>query len=114
MYSANHICEMVEFLIYNIFVKFWGRPFRQVIGIAEGTNWAPLLADLFLYSYGSDFLDKKWPQEIARSFNLCFRYIDDLIVFNNKKFWEYVKTTVPSSLMLKRLTSLITWQATWI
>ena len=31
-YSANQICEMVEFLIDNIFVKFRGNLFRQVIG----------------------------------------------------------------------------------
>ena len=27
----------------------------------------------------------------VRSFNLCYRYIDDLIVFNNKKFLDYLK-----------------------
>ena len=48
---------MVEFLIDNIFVKFGGCLFRQVIGILMGTNCAPLLADLFLYSYESKFLD---------------------------------------------------------
>ena len=48
---------MVEFLIDNIFVTFGGCLFRQVIGIPVGTNWAPLLADLFLYSYESEFLD---------------------------------------------------------
>ena len=31
--------------------------FRQVIGIPMGTNCAPLLADLFLYSYENEFLD---------------------------------------------------------
>ena len=30
-------------------------------------------------------------RKLARSFNLCYRYIDDLIVFNNKKFGDYVK-----------------------
>ena len=51
------ICRMVEFLIDNIFVKFGGCLFRQVIGIPVGTNCAPLLADLFLYSYENEFLD---------------------------------------------------------
>ena len=35
---------------------------------------------------------------LARSFNLCYRYIDDLIVFNNKKFGHYVKEIYPSQL----------------
>ena len=33
-----------------------------------------------------------------RSFNLCYRYIDDLIVFNKKKFGDYVKEIYPSQL----------------
>ena len=49
---------MVEFLIDNIFVKLGGCIFCQVIGIPLGMNCAPLLpADLFLYSFESEFLD---------------------------------------------------------
>jgi hypothetical protein len=44
---------MLEFLIDNIFVSFGGTLFQQVVGIPMGTNCAPLLADLFLYSYES-------------------------------------------------------------
>ena len=43
----NQICDMVEFLIDNIFVKFGGDLYRQVIGIPVGTNCAAPLADLF-------------------------------------------------------------------
>ena len=42
---------MLEVLIDNIFVMFDGRVFQQTVGIPMGTNCAPLLADLFLYSY---------------------------------------------------------------
>jgi hypothetical protein len=47
-----------------------------------GTNCAPLLADLFLYSYESEFLqklakDKKIHE--ARAFNFTYRYIDDVL-----------------------------------
>ena len=45
-YNANQICHMVEFLIGNIFVKFGGHLFRQVIGIPMGTN--SLMTSLFL------------------------------------------------------------------
>jgi hypothetical protein len=47
---------MLEFLIDNIFVSFGGILFQQVVGIPIGTNCAPLLADLFVYSYESEFL----------------------------------------------------------
>ena len=75
LYTADQICRMVEFLIDNIFVKFGGCLFRQVIGIPMGTNCAPLLADLFLYSYESEFLDnmiRGGHRKLARSFNLCY------------------------------------------
>ena len=57
MYTADNICKMIEFLIDNIFVQFGGRLFHQIIGIPMATNCAPLLADLFLYSYENEFLD---------------------------------------------------------
>ena len=45
------------------------------------TNFAPLLADLFLYSYEADFVQgilKKNEKKLAPSFNFTFRYIDDV------------------------------------
>ena len=96
-YNANQICHMVEFLIYNIFVKFGGHFFirsfvRDTFSSLE-FQWVltvpPLLPDLFFNSYESGFLDimiRSGDRKLARSFNLCFRYIDDLTVFNNKKF----------------------------
>ena len=96
---------MVEFLIDNIFVKFGGCLFHQVNGIPMRMNCAPLLADLFLYSYESEFLDnmiRGGHRKLARSFNLCYRYTDDLIVFNNKKFGDYVKDIYPSQLTVEK------------
>ena len=46
---------MLEFLVDNIFVVFAGKVFQQIIGIPMGTNCAPLLADIFLYSYEAEF-----------------------------------------------------------
>ena len=80
---------MIEFLIDNIFVQFGGRLFCQMIEIPMGANCAPLLADLFLYSYENEFPDnmiRSGHRRFARSFNLCYRYKDDLIVFNNEVF----------------------------
>ena len=95
---------MIEFLIDSIFVRFGGCLFRQVTGIPMGTNCAPLLADLFLYSYKNEFLDnmiRSGHKRLARSFNLC-GYIDDLIVFNNKKVLDYLKEIYPSQLPVEK------------
>ena len=104
MYTADNICKMIEFLIDNIFVQFGGSLFHQMIGIPMGTNCAPLLADLFLYSYENEFLDnmiRSGHWRLARSSNLCYRCIDDLIVFNNKKFLDYLKEIYQSQLTVE-------------
>ena len=65
-----------------------------MVGIPVITNCAPLLADLFLYSYENEFLDeliKEGKRKLARKFSLSYRYIDDLISFNNKRFKVYMK-----------------------
>ena len=64
-----------------------------MVGIPMGTNWAPLLADLFLYSYKNEFLNKlikEGKRKLARKFNLSYRYIDDLISFNSQRFKEFI------------------------
>jgi hypothetical protein len=72
MFSETDIINMLEFLIDNIFVIFGGRVFQQTVGIPMGTNCVPLLADLFLYSYETDFIQgllNKNGKKLARSFN---------------------------------------------
>ena len=56
-------------------------------------------------SFSSDFLDnmiKRDHRRLARSFNLCCTYMDDLIVFNNKKFLDYLKEIYPSQLTVEK------------
>ena len=70
-----------------------------------GTNCAPLLADLFLYSYENEVSDNmigSGHRRLARSFNVCYRYIDNLIVFNNKKFLDYLKEIYPPQLTVEK------------
>ena len=106
-YTANDICKMIEFLVDNIYVRFGGQLFRQMVGIPIGTNCAPLLADLFLYSYENEFLDKlikEGKRKLARKFNLSYRYIDDLISFNNKRFKEFISDIYPKELTISETT----------
>ena len=104
---GNDICKMIAFLVDNIYVKFGGQLFRQMIGIPMGTNCALLLADLFLYSYEIEFLDKhikEGKRKLARKFNLSCHYIDDLISFNNKKFKEFISDIYPIKLTISETT----------
>jgi hypothetical protein len=64
---------MLEFLIDNSYVGG-----GQVFSIPMGMNCAPLLTDLFLYSYEAEFIQKLQQEKkksLAVAFNLTFRYI---------------------------------------
>ena len=80
MFSETDIINMLDFLIDNIFAIFGGCVFQQIVGISIGTSCAPLLVDLFLYSYEADFIQellKKNEQKLFQSFNFTFHYIDE-------------------------------------
>ena len=47
--------EALAFLLDNIYIRFGSKFYRQLVGIPMGTNCAPLVADLFLLYYESDF-----------------------------------------------------------
>jgi len=67
--------------------------FQHTVGIPMGTSCAPLLADLFIYSYEADFIQgllKKNEKKLARCFNFTFRYIDDVLSLNNSRFGDFV------------------------
>ena len=101
---------MIEFLVDNIYVRFDGQLFRQTVGIPMGTNCAPLLADLLLYSYENEFLDKlvligiEGKRKLVRKFNLSYRYIDDLISFNNKRVNEFISDIYPKEVTISETT----------
>ena len=106
-YTEDTINKMLEFLIDNIFVVFGNIIFQQTIGIPMGTNCAPLLADLFLYSYEAEFMQnlvKSGQKTVAKSFNSTYRYIDDVLSLNNPKFGDYVNAIYPSELEIKDTT----------
>ena len=63
-----------------------------------GTYCAPRLADLFLNSYEADFmadLIRKKEYCLARSFNLSFHYIDNVLSLNNPCFWDLIHRICP-------------------
>jgi hypothetical protein len=78
--------------------------FSTDIGITMDTNCAPLLADLFLYSYDADFIQgllNKNEKKLARSFHFTFRHIDDVLSLNNSRFGDFVDLIYPIELEIK-------------
>ena len=98
---------MLEFLVDNIFVVFAGKVFQQIVGIPMGTNCAPLLADIFLYSYEAEFIQSLLStgrKQLAYRFNFTYRYIDDVLSINNPEFENYLGQMYPDELEIKDTT----------
>ena len=107
---------MLEFLVDNIFVVFGGKVFQQIVGIPMGTNCAPLLADIFLYSYEAEFIQSllsTGKKKLASQFNFTYRYIDDVLSINNPDFANYLGQMYPAELEIKDTTESNT-SASWI
>ena len=74
---------------------------------SNGPNCAPLLADLFLYSYEAEFIQdllKSGHKKLAKQFNFTFRYIDDVLSLNNSRFSDNLHLMYPEELEIKNTT----------
>ena len=105
-WSCQNVCDALTFLLDNIFVRFGTKLYRQVVGIPMGTNCAPLVADLFLFSYERDFMmslsdDKQ--ADVIDAFNTTSRYLDDILNINNVYFDDMVSHIYPSELQQNRI-----------
>ena len=106
-YTEEDIIKMLEFVVDNIFVVFAGKVFHQIIGIPMGTNCAPLLADIFLYSYEAEFIQSllsAGKKRLASHFNFTYRYIDDDLSINYPDFKNYIGQMYPPQLEIKDTT----------
>ena len=55
IWYCQKVCEALTFLLDNIYIRF-GFKYRKIVGIPMDTNFAPFVADVFLYCYGRDFM----------------------------------------------------------
>jgi hypothetical protein len=102
---------MLDFLIDNIYVVVGGHIFQQSVGIPMGMNCALLLADLFLYSYEVEFIQKLLREKkkyLAVVFNSTFRYIDGVLSINSNHFHSYVNSIYPNKIETKDTTECST------
>ena len=102
MYDALH------YLLDNIFIRFGSKLYTQFVGIATGTNCAPLVADLFLFCYERDFmlsLSDNNQTDIIEAFNSTSRHSDDLLYIDNPYFEQMVGQIYPTELQLNKANS---------
>ena len=76
----------LRYLLDNIFIRFGSKLYKQIVGIPLGTNCAPLVADLFLFSNERDFmwsLSDNNQADVIEAFDSTSRYLDDLLNIDN-------------------------------
>ena len=102
-FRINDMMEILEFILDNIFVKYGNDIFKQVIGIPIGLDSGQDIANLLLFSYESEYVEKisKEDLSLARKFRFCSRYIDDLFVGNFPNFKEHLYKIYPRELEIK-------------
>ena len=101
--DKNTLIQHITYLIDNVYISVNNNVFRQVIGIPMGTDCAPFLANLYLYALEYKFLEQLTNDDIdtARRFSNSYRYIDDLLTFNNYTLMdEYKHKIYPKELIL--------------
>ena len=79
MWLCQKLCDTLHYLD-NLFTGFGSKLIRQIVGIPLGTNCAPLVADLFLFCYESDFMSHVYlfdngQADVIEEFNSTSRYI---------------------------------------
>ena len=71
----------------------------------KGFHYVDFHYFIFLYSHETEFLDgmmKSGHRRLVKSFHLCCRYTDVLIVFNNDRYGDYVKEVYLSQLTFEK------------
>ena len=99
------MCEALIYILDNISIRFGTKLYRQIVGIPMGTTCAPLVADLFLFCYESDFMTSLFDvkqAEIIEAFKSISRYLNDLLNIDNPYFEGIVNRIYPPELQLNK------------
>ena len=99
-WSCQNVCDVLTFLLDNIFIRLGTKLYRQVVGIPMGTNCAPLIADLFLFCYERDFMMSL--SDDKQAFNTTSRYLYDILNIKYVYYDTMVSQIYPSELQLNK------------
>ena len=104
-YSLDMIFELLEFVLYNTYIRFGGDLYKQIVGIPMEGNASPFIAGLFLsqleYKY---MMDKNNPINLKHVLSNNKRYLDDILVLNCKDFIDISKNHGNSHNLLVQIT----------
>lgn len=99
--TADQINSLLTYLLDNLYIKYFERIFKQIIGIPMGSDCGPDLANLFLFAYEYQYiigLIEKGDYSYS-TLRFIFRYIDDLIVLNDKGLFNTIFSNIYPSIL---------------
>ena len=108
MQACEDVCDVLSFLIDNIYITFGNTVYSQTVVIPMGTNCAPLIVDLFIYCYERDFtaiLSLESQCDIIDGLNRTFLYRNDILNIDKPLFplyWWFRIYTLHSLLTLNK------------
>ena len=115
LWSCQNVCDALSYLLDNTldntYIRFDNKFYRQSVGIPMGTNCAPLVADLFLFSSERDFmtsLSNDNQANINEAFDSTSRYLDEILNIDNPYFEGMVNQIYPPELKLNKANTLDT------
>ena len=103
--TKEKIFAMIDYIVDNAYFRFGDKVLLQIIGLPMGIDPAPVMANLYLYFYEFQFMEKMRKENygVAIKFNLTDRFIDDLIALNNDGYFAKYKDIIyPKELKLNK------------
>ena len=82
MWSCQNVCDVLSYLLDNLYIRFGNKFDRQIVSIPMCIN----VADSFLFCYERDFmttLSDDNQADIIEAFNSTSRYLDDPLNIGN-------------------------------
>ena len=105
LWSCRRVYGAPTFLLGNICIGFGSGLYGQVVSISVGTGCAPLVAGLFLFCCGGDFvlsLSGESQSGVIEAFNSTSRCLGGLLGIGNGFFDSMVNLIYPSELQLNK------------
>jgi hypothetical protein len=116
-FDRDKLLLCINYLIDNAYVIHNDKVYRQIIGIPMGTNSAPHLANIYLYVYEYEYIerliDKKDVKSLGKLKNI-FRFQDDLFAVNDNGLFEEVLGDIYPIEMIVSKTNISTSKCSYL
>ena len=108
LWSCRGVCDALHYLLGSVFIRLGSKLYRQIVGIPVGAGCAPLVAVLFLFCCGRDFvlsLSDSDRADITEAFDSTSRCLVGLLGVDGPCFEHMMGRICPTGLRLGRASS---------